>query len=145
MSLKVYAQPRTAESEAATAVRRSAVDLRHFCGLTPAGFRLLSFMAVSLCFSLHYACAQSKPDEQATPSVEGPNHTYLSASPSSDAISPSSLARQYAFGSWVAFEVRSDGEVWCPPSSLSVILSGICTEASRLALLHITLLVLTSV
>ena len=40
------------------------------------------------------------PLERPTPSVEGPSHTYLSASPSSDALSLPSLEMQYAFGSW---------------------------------------------
>jgi len=102
MFSKADAQPRTAESKAAAATHRGAVDLKHFCALTPAGFRLLSFVAVSLCFSLRYACAQSMPHQRPAPSVEGPSHTYLSASPSPDAVSPSSLAGQYAFGSWDA-------------------------------------------
>jgi porin len=102
MFLKVDAQPRSAGSKAATAVRRGAVDLNRLCGLIPAGFRLVSLMAASLCVSLHYAWAQSMPHERPTPSVEGPSHTYLSASPSPDAVSPSSLAGQYAFGSWDA-------------------------------------------
>ena len=83
-------------------MNRSAVDRKRFCGMTPGGFRVLTLMALSLCFWLRYACAQSMPHERPTPSVEGPSHTYLSASPSPDAVSPSSLAAQYAFGSWDA-------------------------------------------
>ena len=99
MCFKADVRPGTAESKAA-ATHHSAVDPKHFCGLTPAGFSLLCFLAVSLCFSLRYARAQSMLHERPAPSVEGPSHTYLSASPSPDALSPPSLAMQYAFGSW---------------------------------------------
>jgi hypothetical protein len=58
MFLKADLQRSTAESKAATATRRSTVDLKRFCGPTPVGFPLLSLMVVSLCFSLRYA-AQS--------------------------------------------------------------------------------------
>jgi porin len=44
--------------------------------------------------------AQDMPHKQLIPSVEGPSHTYLSASPSGDAVSVSSLDGQYALGSW---------------------------------------------
>ena len=90
MFLKIEAQPRHARSKATTAPRGSGLDLKH----------LASLMVMSFCFSLHDAWAQSKP--QATPSVEGARHTYLSASPSPDAVSAPSLAAQYAFGSWDA-------------------------------------------
>ena len=99
MCFKADVRPGTAESKAA-ATHHSAVDPKHFCGLTPAGFSLLCFLAVSFCFSLRYARAQSMLHERPAPSVEGPSHTYLSASPSPDALSPPSLAMQYAFGSW---------------------------------------------
>jgi carbohydrate-selective porin OprB len=100
MFLKADVQPSSAESKAATLARRRTVDLKRFRSLTPAGFLLLSLIVVCLCFSSRYALAQSMPHEQSTPSVEGSSHTYLSASPSSDAVSPPSLAMQYAFGSW---------------------------------------------
>ena len=77
MLLNVEAQP------------RSAADLNW--GL---------LLAMCLCVSLRCAWAQSKPHEQAAPSVEGPSHTYLSASPSAEALSPASLDGQYALGSW---------------------------------------------
>jgi carbohydrate-selective porin OprB len=100
MFVKADAQPGTAQCKAATATRRSTVDLKRFCDRTPAAVRLLSLIAVYLCFSPGDALAQSMPREQPTPSVEGPSHTYLSASPSSDAVSPLSLATQYALGNW---------------------------------------------
>jgi porin len=100
MFLKADVQPSIAESKAATAEHRSAVDLKLFCGLSPLGFRWLGLMAVSICCSLRYVCAQSMHNERSTPSVEGPSHTYLSASPSPDAVSAPSLAMQYALGSW---------------------------------------------
>ena len=59
-----------------------------------------SFVAVLLYLSGLGAWAQSMTHDQTSPSVEGPNHTYLSASPSPEALSVSSLDGQYALGSW---------------------------------------------
>jgi porin len=66
----------------------------------PILLRVSILMAACLCFSLQDAWAQSTPHERAAPSVEGPSHTYLSASPSAEAGSPASLDAQYALGSW---------------------------------------------
>jgi hypothetical protein len=60
---EVDAQPRT-ESKPVTAVRRTAIHLKRLRGLKPAGFRLLSLIAVYFCLSSRYARAQSMPHEQ---------------------------------------------------------------------------------
>lgn len=88
------------EAETLNKSQFSLRRLRHFYGLTPTGLHLLNFIAVYLCFSFRYSWAQSMPREQSIPSVEGPSHTYLSASPSSEAVSAPSLAEHYALGSW---------------------------------------------
>lgn len=62
-----------------------------------AGLRLL---VASIWFSFPCTWAQNVPDKELTPSVEGPTHTYLSASPSANAVSVPSLDGQYALGSW---------------------------------------------
>jgi porin len=79
---------------------RGAADLNGSWFITSAGYHSRLILAVSLCICLQSASAQSKLREQAAPSVEGPSHTYLSASPSAEALSPTSLKGQYALGSW---------------------------------------------
>lgn len=64
MFLDVIVRSRIAESNAGTVKRSSTVDLKRFCGRTSPGFRLLSLIAVSLCFSFRYSLAQSMPHNQ---------------------------------------------------------------------------------
>ena len=64
------------------------------------GFGIRSATLFVFTLSVLRGSAQSSSQEQSTPSVEGLSHSYLSASPSSEALSTPSLARQYALGNW---------------------------------------------
>jgi len=79
--------------------RRGGVILRRFNSQQPVGLCLQRLIILYLCVSWHIGVAQSTR-MQPRASVEGPSQTYLSATPSSDATSASSLDRQYALGSW---------------------------------------------
>ncbi len=64
------------------------------------GFCIQSAALFLLASSVLRGAAQSGSQERSTPTVEGPVHSYLSASPSPEALSTPSLDRQYALGSW---------------------------------------------
>ncbi len=53
-----------------------------------------------LSFACPHAIAQESSSAKSNTSIEGPNHSYLSGSPSSDMASPTFLEGNYALGDW---------------------------------------------
>jgi len=89
---------RSHESDSYKANCRIIVSQSMFSGFARAGVELLFLLA--FCLSTQYVWAQEMPHDPPESSAEGSSHTYLSASPSPDALSAFSLDTRYALGSW---------------------------------------------